>query len=64
MNRRPNTRGPPNASQNDPLRSNEEGEKDMWSTLLDNVASGKKLPEKNIIVLGPLISIVSKFGLD
>ncbi|KAF3353943.1 hypothetical protein VdG1_07842 [Verticillium dahliae VDG1] len=26
--------------------------KDLWSTLLDSVASGKRLPEKNIIVLG------------
>ncbi|ROT41037.1 dynein light intermediate chain [Sodiomyces alkalinus F11] len=26
--------------------------KDLWSSLLDSVASGKRLPEKNIIVLG------------
>lgn len=26
--------------------------KELWSTLLDNVASGKKIPEKNLIVLG------------
>lgn len=26
--------------------------KDMWSSMLDSVASGKKLPEKNILVLG------------
>ena len=26
--------------------------KEIWSTLLNNVASGKKLPEKNLIVLG------------
>ena len=25
---------------------------DMWSSLLDSVASGKRLPEKRIIVLG------------
>ena len=24
----------------------------MWSSMLDSVASGKKLPEKNILVLG------------
>ena len=24
----------------------------MWSSMLDSVASGKKLPEKNIVVLG------------
>jgi dynein light intermediate chain 1, cytosolic len=27
-------------------------QKDMWSSMLDNVASGKRLPEKNVIVLG------------
>jgi dynein light intermediate chain 1, cytosolic len=25
---------------------------DMWSSMLDSVASGKRLPEKNILVLG------------
>lgn len=24
----------------------------MWSSMLDNVASGKRLPEKNMVVLG------------
>lgn len=64
MNRLSNTRSPANVLQIDQLRSNEESEKDMWSSLLDSVASGKKLPEKNIIVLGPLISIVNNFRLD
>lgn len=33
--------------------SSKNGEqKDMWSSMLDNVASGKRLPEKNMIVLG------------
>ncbi|KAH0135838.1 hypothetical protein KCU82_g19116, partial [Aureobasidium melanogenum] len=27
-------------------------ELDMWSTLLDKVASGKRLPDKKLIVLG------------
>lgn len=26
--------------------------KDMWSSMLDNVASGKRLPEKNLLVMG------------
>jgi dynein light intermediate chain 1 len=26
--------------------------KELWSSLLDNVASGKRIPEKNLIVLG------------
>ena len=25
---------------------------DLWSSMLDGVASGKRLPEKNILVLG------------
>ena len=29
-----------------------EPKKDMWSSMLDNVASGKRLPEKNLLVLG------------
>lgn len=27
-------------------------DKDMWSSMLDSVASGKRLPEKNVLVLG------------
>lgn len=26
--------------------------KDMWSSMLDTVASGKRLPEKNLLVMG------------
>jgi dynein light intermediate chain 1 len=26
--------------------------KDLWSSMLDSVASGKRLPEKNLLVLG------------
>jgi hypothetical protein len=33
-----------------------EKRKDIWSSLLDSVATGKKLPEKNLIVLGRLAS--------
>ncbi|KAK2055726.1 dynein light intermediate chain [Colletotrichum caudatum] len=29
-----------------------EEKKDLWSSMLDNVASGRRLPEKNMIVLG------------
>ena len=64
MNQRLNKRGHSKVTQNDQSRSNDEGEKDMWSSLLDSVASGKKLPEKNIIVLGPLLSMNNKLGLD
>ncbi|KAI1417342.1 putative motor protein [Hypoxylon sp. FL1857] len=30
----------------------DEQKKDMWSSMLDSVASGKRLPEKNLLVLG------------
>jgi hypothetical protein len=33
-------------------QSSEESEDNMWSGLLDSVASGKRLPEKNVLVLG------------
>lgn len=26
--------------------------KDMWSSMLESVASGKRLPEKNLLVMG------------
>ena len=53
MSRQSNVRGPipANASSNERPQSKAE-EKGMWSSMLDSVASGKKLPEKNIIVLG------------
>ena len=35
------------------------GEKNLWSSMLDSVSSGKKLPEKNLIVLGPLAKELS-----
>jgi len=38
---------------------NGEQKKDMWSSMLDSVASGKRLPEKNILVLGmPYLSVM------
>lgn len=33
-------------------QSKSEPEKNLWSSLLNGVASGKKLPEKNLLVLG------------
>ena len=33
-------------------QSKDENGKDMWSSMLDSVASGKRLPEKNLVVLG------------
>jgi dynein light intermediate chain 1, cytosolic len=31
---------------------NGDAKKDLWSSMLDSVASGKRLPEKNLLVLG------------
>lgn len=31
---------------------NGEPKKDMWSSMLDSVASGKRLPERNLLVMG------------
>lgn len=39
-------------SNNDRIRSNGESERNIWSSMLDSVASGKKLPEKNLMILG------------
>ena len=54
MSRQSNFRGPvpANGSSNGRPQSKAEEEKGMWSSMLDSVASGKKLPEKNIVVLG------------
>ena len=35
-------------------QSSDDPKGNMWSGLLDSVASGKRLPEKNVIVLGSL----------
>ncbi|ORY67781.1 dynein light intermediate chain-domain-containing protein [Pseudomassariella vexata] len=35
-----------------PDSKNGEPKKDMWSSMLDSVASGRRLPEKNLLVLG------------
>ncbi|KAH8908161.1 hypothetical protein BR93DRAFT_927196 [Coniochaeta sp. PMI_546] len=41
-----------NASTGSDSKNGGEQKKDMWSTLLDSVASGKRLLEKNLLVLG------------
>ncbi len=38
---------------------NGERKKDLWSSMLDSVASGKRLPEKTLLVLGALAHRVS-----
>ena len=57
MNRRFNNKvSAPTVSNGDRPQSNGVAEQNMWSSMLESVASGKKLPEKTIIVLGLLIS--------
>jgi dynein light intermediate chain 1 len=40
--------------------SEDEEKKDMWSSMLDGVASGKRLPEKNILVLGTVLPSIAR----
>ncbi|KAK1764078.1 dynein light intermediate chain-domain-containing protein [Phialemonium atrogriseum] len=40
---------------------NGEQKKDMWSSMLDSVASGKRLPEKNLLVLGGTVDSQREF---
>ena len=35
-------------------KNKDESEKGLWSSMLDSVATGRKMPEKNLIVLGSL----------
>lgn len=62
MNRQSNFRGPvaTNKSRNNGSQSIGDSEKGMWSSMLDSVASGKKLPEKNLLVLGWSIMVIVK----
>ncbi|TGJ83647.1 hypothetical protein E0Z10_g5097 [Xylaria hypoxylon] len=39
----------------------DEQKKDMWSSMLDSVASGKRLPEKNMLVLGGSVDSQREF---
>ena len=40
---------------------NGDAKKDLWSSLLDSVASGKRLPEKNILLLGGTVDSQREF---
>lgn len=42
------------ASEEDRSKASDPSERNIWSSMLENVASGKRLPEKNILVLGGL----------
>ena len=39
---------------------NGEPKENIWSSLLDSVASGKRLPEKNLLVLGNTAPLISR----
>ena len=41
-------------------KSKDEPEKGIWSSMLDSVASGRKLPEKQMIVFGILRTTMNK----
>lgn len=41
-------------SESERPKSSETMKKDMWSSMLDGVSSGKRLPEKSLLVLGML----------
>ncbi|RDL40819.1 Uncharacterized protein BP5553_00798 [Venustampulla echinocandica] len=40
-----------------------DAKKDLWSSMLDGVASGKRLPEKNILVLGRFQQAANKWHI-
>jgi dynein light intermediate chain 1 len=42
------------ASGGSETKNGEKKKEGLWSALLDSVASGKRLPEKNLLVLGEL----------
>lgn len=42
----------PQFMEDDVHKSEDTSKKEMWSSMLDSVASGKRLPERNVFVLG------------
>ena len=61
MSRRQNLGfGAKTSTANNDTRAQSDGdsETNMWSSMLDSVASGKKLPDKNLLVLGQLNNFV------
>lgn len=50
-------RGSKAAGANSRPTSKDGSKKNIWSSLLDGVANGKRLPEKNLLVLGTLLSL-------
>jgi len=46
------------ATDDDQLKGQDTFKKEMWSSMLDSVASGKRLPERNIFVLGKQMQVL------
>jgi len=44
-----------------PESKNGDAKKDLWNSMLDSIASGKRLPEKNIIMLGGTVDSQREF---
>lgn len=42
--------------------SKDGSKKNIWSSLLDGVANGKRLPEKNLLILGTLLCVACGLG--
>ncbi len=49
------------ASAGSDARKDDNAKKELWSSMLDSVASGKRLPEKNILVLGGTVDSQREF---
>jgi dynein light intermediate chain 1 len=58
MSSSPN-RGSKAAGTNSRPSSKDGSKKNIWSSLLDGVANGKRLPEKNLLILGPCLSTLA-----
>lgn len=47
-----NTQSTPTAGSGEATGRNGEPKKNLWTSMLESVSSGKRLPEKNLLVLG------------
>lgn len=56
----PNTQAGNFLNNREPIKSKiKNGEKrDLWSVLLDDASQGKRLPEKSLIVLGMVLTLI------
>ena len=52
------TRGSKAPGANSRPTSKDGSKKNIWSSLLDGVANGKRLPEKNLLILGSCLTLL------